>query len=361
MTIGNLPSSIQVTKTATPTSLQEPGGNATFAVAVKNTSAVDSVTITTLTDDIYGNLDGKGTCDVPQTLAPGATYECSFTGAVSGSAGSTHKDVVTASGTDDDGGELSGSDDATVTITAGPPPPPPPPPVPPVVQATPQIDLSITKTDRPDPVFVGARLTYTLTVRNLGPDTATDVRVADALPAATTFVSVASSQGTCTGGNIVRCSLGTIANGGRAVDHDRRPADRAGRADQHGHGRRHRARAEHDQQPGEHADPRQGPVPAAGRHLPGPDRAAAVALGRPARTGQGARDRQEPRRRRRPDPGQGPGPVQGRDDGRTRPGRDLGAAASHGHRRDPDDQPARSLRTRRIGVVGVFQPPSVTG
>ena len=70
------------------------------------------------------------------------------------------------------------------------------------------IDLSIIKTDRPDPVFVGARLTYTLTVRNLGPDTATNVRVADALPAATNFVSVASSQGTCTGGRIVRCSLG---------------------------------------------------------------------------------------------------------------------------------------------------------
>ena len=42
------------------------------------------------------------------------------------------------------------------------------------------IDLSIIKTDRPDPVFVGARLTYTLAVRNLGPDTATNVRVADA-------------------------------------------------------------------------------------------------------------------------------------------------------------------------------------
>ena len=257
MTIANLPSSIQVTKTATPTSLQEPGGNATFAVAVKNTSAVDTVTITTLTDDIYGNLDGKGTCDVPQTLAPGATYECSFTGAVSGSAGSTHKDVVTASGTDDDGGELSGSDDATVTITAGPPPPP-------AaaagsagrLQATPQIDLSIMKTDRPDPVFVGARLTYTLTVRNLGPDTATNVRVADALPAATTFVSVASSQGTCTGGRIVRCSLGTIANGGRAaitiVVRPTEPGVLINTATVVGD----RARAEHGEQPGEHADPR---------------------------------------------------------------------------------------------------------
>ena len=79
------------------------------------------------------------------------------------------------------------------------------------------IDLSIIKTDRPDPVFVGARLTYTLTVRNAGPDTATNVRVADALPAATNFVSVATSQGTCTGGRVVRCSLGEVLSGGRAT------------------------------------------------------------------------------------------------------------------------------------------------
>ena len=117
MTITNLPSSILVTKSATPTSLPEPGGNATFDVTVKNTSAVDSVTITSLSDNVYGNLDGKGSCDVPQTLAPGASYSCSFTGAVSGNAGSSHTDVVTASGTDDDGNPVSDDDDATVTIT----------------------------------------------------------------------------------------------------------------------------------------------------------------------------------------------------------------------------------------------------
>ncbi len=109
VTITNTPSSILVTKSATPTSLPEPGGNATFDVTVKNTSPVDSVTITSLSDDVYGDLDGKGTCDVPQTLAPGASYSCSFTGAVSGNAGSQHTDVVTASGTDDDGNPVSGS------------------------------------------------------------------------------------------------------------------------------------------------------------------------------------------------------------------------------------------------------------
>ena len=54
---------------------------------------------------------------MPQTIAPGASYSCSFTGAVSGNAGSSHKDVVTASGTDDDGNPVSDEDDATVTIT----------------------------------------------------------------------------------------------------------------------------------------------------------------------------------------------------------------------------------------------------
>ncbi len=87
------------------------------SVTVKNTSAVDSVTITSLTDDVYGNLDGKGTCDAPQTIAAGGSYSCSFSGAVSGNAGSSHTDVVTASGTDDDGNPVSDDDDATVTIT----------------------------------------------------------------------------------------------------------------------------------------------------------------------------------------------------------------------------------------------------
>ena len=65
------------------------------------------MTITSLTDDVYGNLDGKGSCDVPQTIAAGGSYSCSFSGAVSGNAGSSHTDVVTASGTDDDGNPVS--------------------------------------------------------------------------------------------------------------------------------------------------------------------------------------------------------------------------------------------------------------
>ena len=41
--------------------------------------------------------------------------------------------------------------------------------------------------------------------------------VADSLPEATRFVSVRSSQGVCTGGPTVRCSLGTLAPNGAAT------------------------------------------------------------------------------------------------------------------------------------------------
>src|SRR5262245_15751597 len=61
-------------------------------------------------------------------------------------------------------------------------------------------DVAITKSDSPDPVIAGNELTYTVTVTNNGPDTATSVIVADNLPADTTFVSCSSTGGgVCSG------------------------------------------------------------------------------------------------------------------------------------------------------------------
>jgi hypothetical protein len=112
---------ITVTKDATPLSLPEPGGTFTFDVTVTNDSTVDTVTIDTLSDDIYLDLTtaSNSDCAVPQVLAPGATYSCSFEGDFTGNAGDEQTDVVTASGTDDDGAPVSDTDDATVTILAG--------------------------------------------------------------------------------------------------------------------------------------------------------------------------------------------------------------------------------------------------
>jgi uncharacterized repeat protein (TIGR01451 family) len=71
-------------------------------------------------------------------------------------------------------------------------------------------DLSITKTDRPDPVGVGRRLTYTIKVKNRGPDQATGVTITDQLPAGVRFVSVSSPGGSCShAAGLVTCTYGS--------------------------------------------------------------------------------------------------------------------------------------------------------
>jgi hypothetical protein len=107
---------IVVTKTADPIEVNAPGGDVTYTVTIENLSAVDTMFISSLIDDIYGDLNGKGDCSVPQTIPPLGSYTCSFIEPVSGSGGDVITDIVTASGFDDDGNPVSDFDDATVTI-----------------------------------------------------------------------------------------------------------------------------------------------------------------------------------------------------------------------------------------------------
>ncbi len=75
-------------------------------------------------------------------------------------------------------------------------------------------DLSVTKSDSPDPVIAGETLTYTMAIHNDGPSTATGVVLTDTLPLSVTFVSAASSQGSCIeSSGVVTCQLGTIGSG----------------------------------------------------------------------------------------------------------------------------------------------------
>jgi uncharacterized repeat protein (TIGR01451 family) len=108
---------VVVRKDAIPASRPAPGGNFTFRVRVTNTSS-RPLTLTSLVDSVYGNLDGLGTCDVPVAIASGATYECEFTGVFMGDAGDSETDVVTATAVDRDEQQVRASDDATVTLTA---------------------------------------------------------------------------------------------------------------------------------------------------------------------------------------------------------------------------------------------------
>jgi uncharacterized repeat protein (TIGR01451 family) len=73
-------------------------------------------------------------------------------------------------------------------------------------------DVGITKSGAPNPLNIGATLTYTLTVTNYGPDTATGVIVTDTLPASVTFVS---APAICVHVSpVVTCSLGSMLPAG---------------------------------------------------------------------------------------------------------------------------------------------------
>jgi uncharacterized repeat protein (TIGR01451 family) len=73
-------------------------------------------------------------------------------------------------------------------------------------------DLRITKSDSPDPVRVGAQLTYAIGVENLGPAPATGVTVTDSLPRGVDLVSAVGPAGPCAlqGGKLT-CAVGSLA------------------------------------------------------------------------------------------------------------------------------------------------------
>ncbi len=79
-------------------------------------------------------------------------------------------------------------------------------------------DLSVTKSDSPDPVRRGRKLTYTITVANLGPSDSTGVILEDALPRGVRFLSAVASQGSCSrAGRSITCQLQSIADADSAT------------------------------------------------------------------------------------------------------------------------------------------------
>jgi len=82
---------------------------------------------------------------------------------------------------------------------------------------TPAADLSISKTDSPDPVALGKNLTYTVTVTNHGPQAATGVTLTDILLGSFTLVLATPTQGSCGGTNPITCNLGNLAAGASAT------------------------------------------------------------------------------------------------------------------------------------------------
>ena len=122
---------IDVTYLADPPSTAE-GQSVQFVVGVENRTtgggtfsatavpaAITDFILTSLIDDQHGDLNGQGTCSVPQTVPAGGTYSCRFPGVANNQGGGQYVSTVTATG-----GfgtpivSVTGSSTVEVTITA---------------------------------------------------------------------------------------------------------------------------------------------------------------------------------------------------------------------------------------------------
>ena len=79
----------------------------------------------------------------------------------------------------------------------------------------PDADLKVVKTDAPNPMTAGTKLTYTLTVTNLSTTTAaTNVQVQDKIPPGTTLgSSVATRGGSRSGTTDITCTFSSLGFG----------------------------------------------------------------------------------------------------------------------------------------------------
>jgi len=106
---------LTVVKSASPMSVPETGQEVIYTVQVTNTASIESVEITTVTDDIYGDLTALPSCGVGAppptctptgssftscydlvgvTLGPGDWASCQFKAFVSGNSGQTIRDTA---------------------------------------------------------------------------------------------------------------------------------------------------------------------------------------------------------------------------------------------------------------------------
>jgi hypothetical protein len=105
---------ISVDKTASPSSVPEPGDDVEFTIVVTNEGLVD-LTIDSLTDT---DFDLAAHCPeaVGTYLAAGDSYACIFTEFIAGNVGDLHSNTASATGVDDSSLADTASDSAVVSI-----------------------------------------------------------------------------------------------------------------------------------------------------------------------------------------------------------------------------------------------------
>ena len=217
-------SDLTVTKTDSPDPVTA-GNNLTYTITVSNAGPSDAANVS-LTDVIPANtsavsfaqisgphfdLSLTGTAFTATTATFAAGASAVFTMVVNVNSGTffgtTLSNTATVTSTTSDPNAANNSDTETTATSGG------------VVSP----DLTVTKTDSPDPVLAGTNLTYTVTVTNIGPSAAPAVTLSDTVPANTTFVSLTAPAGWTTttppvgGTGAVTATRSTLAIGSPQV------------------------------------------------------------------------------------------------------------------------------------------------
>ena len=205
-TISVLPASADLAVTKSGPASINPGQQITYTIAVTNNGPSDATGVS-LADPTPTGLT------FVSASAPCASFPCALGTILSGSTSTItavfqvpptyagpnpiiNTATTTATTTDPN----SGNDQSSVSTS--------------VVSA----DLAVTKTIAPTATpLVGSSITYTVTIRNNGPSTATNVAVTDNVPAGLTSVIATPSGATTYNGGTGVWTVGTLTNGATAT------------------------------------------------------------------------------------------------------------------------------------------------
>ncbi|HYD49095.1 MAG TPA: hypothetical protein VEB21_12140, partial [Terriglobales bacterium] len=181
------------------------GEEVTYAIGITNNGpscAVNVMATDTMPPDVLfreGKSDISCIGDVivlcaQGTMTPGQVNNLIITGKVECSAadGSIQTNSITASSTTADPNNGNNTAETSTTVDT-------------------LSDITVVKTDAPDPVQPASLLTYNFDVSNAGPSDANEVVLVDTLPAGVTYVS--GSEGCSAAGNIVTCQVPVVACG----------------------------------------------------------------------------------------------------------------------------------------------------
>ena len=186
---------ITVVKTADPTTINEGGADVSFhfvITAAATNASTDPVTVTALTDDVYGDLLAAAIAangGNPIVLNPGASFAFDYNppGDLVLDAGESETNTVTVNATDDEGTAATDTDTATISVNAVAP------------------AITVVKTADPTTVNEGGQsVTYTYEVTN------TSASSTDPL----TLTALVDDRGTAaTGDDVDLLTAGTFVGG----------------------------------------------------------------------------------------------------------------------------------------------------